>query len=84
MLVLDHLDVGRAVDPHGMHILVDERARFGRWHLLFGRRLIVLVVTDNPHLELGVVGGENVGWNPHEQLLAHRDGSRLPPWIAAG
>jgi Barstar (barnase inhibitor) len=82
-LVLRGFDAYRRHDPDTMAILIDQLARLGRWHLLFGRRLICLVLTDDVNLELGPVGGEHVGWNRHEWLLVHRNGSRIPPWITA-
>jgi hypothetical protein len=81
VVVLDGFDAYLERDPHNAHLLLEVMARAGRWHLLFGRRLICLVMTDDPHLDLGTVGAQPVGWNRHEWLLAHRDGTTPPPWI---
>ena len=62
--------------------LLDLLARVAPWHLLFGRRLICLIETDNPDFELPL-GEEYVGWNPHEWLYPHRLGERIPPWIVS-
>ncbi|MGE3272420.1 MAG: hypothetical protein AB7P40_26970, partial [Chloroflexota bacterium] len=47
-----------------------------RWHLLFGRRLVALVQTDDPELEFERVGARPVTWNRREWLRAQRG---LPP-----
>jgi hypothetical protein len=60
--------------------LLDLLAHAARWHLLFGRRLIVLIETSDPDADVAV-GTEHIGWNRHEWLLKHRTGERIPPWI---
>jgi hypothetical protein len=68
--------------PDDSLALLDLLAGVARWHLLFGRRLICLIETDDPDLSLPTLGAEHVGWNRHEWLIAHRTGARHPPWIA--
>ncbi|WP_281901073.1 barstar family protein [Phytohabitans aurantiacus] len=62
-------------------VLLDLLASMARWHLLFGRRLICLIKTDEPDLQLRAVGAEHVAWNRHEQLMTHRTSARRPPRI---
>jgi hypothetical protein len=84
VLVLSGLDRVRRRDETAVLSLLDLLASVARWHLLFGRRLLCLVETGDPELELPGLGCEHVGWNRHEWLIAHRTGTRLPPWIKAG
>ncbi|MCP2323930.1 hypothetical protein HDA40_002437 [Hamadaea flava] len=66
VLILDHFGRYYADHQDDAMVLLDELAGVGRWHLLFGRRLIVLLVSDDPELQLDPVGAEHVGWNRHE------------------
>jgi hypothetical protein len=81
VLVLEGFDRIRRDDGFAAHHLLDALASTARWHLLFGRRLICLIHTDDPDLDLGDLGGENPRWSRHEFLIAHRTGQRIPPWI---
>ena len=47
-----------------LHIL----ARAVRYHMLFGRRLLILVQSDDPTMAFGRLGGIAVSWNPREWL----------------
>jgi hypothetical protein len=51
-----------------LDILADDARRF----LLFGRRLLVLVQSDDPRITFAPVGATAVSWNPKEWL----DGDR--------
>jgi len=51
-----------------MHILAKNARRF----LLFGKRLIVLVQSDDPKISFDPVGAQPVGWNPRERLNKNR------------
>ena len=82
VLVLSGFDQAAARPETEVMVLLDLLACIGRWHLLFGRRLICLVGTDNPDLDLSPLGAEHVRWNRHEFSLVHRSGARVPPWIA--
>jgi hypothetical protein len=81
VLVLKGLDQVRGKDEASVLALLEGLASSARWHLLFGRRLICLVETDDIELDTGALGGKRPGWSRHEFLLAHRTGERLPPWI---
>lgn len=81
VLVLKRLDQVRGRDDASVRTLLDQLVSIARWHLLFGRRLICLVETDDTALDLGVLGGEQPGWSRHEFLIAHRAGDHVPPWI---
>ena len=82
VLVLNRFDRFADRNHEEAERLLDLLVGCARWHLLFGRRLICLVQTDNPELSFDDLGAEPASWNPHEWLLAHRMGERLPPWIA--
>lgn len=83
VLVLNGLDQARAQDDASVLVLLDLLASIARWHLLFGRRLICLIETDDTELDIGALGGERLGWSRHEFRLAHRRGERIPPWITS-
>jgi hypothetical protein len=82
VLDLRGFDQPLAVEGTEVWVLLDLLVSIGRWHLLFGRRLICLVQTDRPDLDPLRLGGEDVRWSRHEFLLVHRAGARIPPWIA--
>ncbi|WP_309113125.1 barstar family protein [Saccharothrix sp.] len=81
VLVLKGLDQVRRKDGASTHTLLDLLASIARWHLLFGRRLICLIHTDDIDLDPGPLGGEHPRWNRHEFLLVHRTDERRPPWL---
>jgi hypothetical protein len=83
VLVLKGLDQARSRDEAAVFALLDHLASIARWHLLFGRRLICLIETDDVDLDISGLGGERVRWSRHEFLIAHRTGQRRPPWIRA-
>lgn len=83
VLTLKGLDQVRSKDEASALALLELLASIARWHLLFGRRLICLIGTDDIEFEVGALGGEHPFWSRHEFLLAHRTGERLPPWIAS-
>jgi RNAse (barnase) inhibitor barstar len=47
-------------------------ARAVRYHMLFGRRLLILVQSDDPKMEFGRLGGVAAGWNRREWLNSSR------------
>ncbi len=53
-------------------IVLDILAFQARYHLLFGRRLMVLVQSNNPELSFNRVGGCPVSWNNREWLNKDR------------
>jgi hypothetical protein len=81
VLVLAGFSRAHAVDQAAALTLLDMLSDIARWHLLFGRQLICLVETEDPDLDLPESRGRAT-WNRHERLLVHREGTRLPPWIA--
>lgn len=81
VLVLKGLDQARGHDDACVLTLLDLLASIARWHLLFGRRLICLIETDDTELDIGELGGERPAWNRHEFRLDHRRGERTPPWV---
>ena len=52
-----------------LHIL----ARAVRYHLLFGRRLLILVQSDDPQIRFTDLAGVSANWNPREWLNKSRE-----------
>ena len=52
--------------------VLDIIARHSRQRLLFGARLLALVQSDDPDIQLNAVGATGVGWNPREWLKKDR------------
>lgn len=78
-LVFNHYDqfstIGRAGDPNDkslakivLHILADAV----RYHMLFGRRLLILVQSDDPLIRFDDLAGISAHWNPREWLNKNR------------
>ena len=79
VLVLNHYDRfvnaaldGRANDRSTAEIVLDIFARASRYHMLSGRRLIILVQSDDPKIQFGVLGGMAASWNWREWLNKDR------------
>lgn len=72
VIVLEHFDVPARSLSATAHALLDIIAAQARQHLLFGRRLLALVQTDEPKLAFPPVGATSVTWNPREWLAAAR------------
>ena len=78
-LVLNHYD--RFSNPVHTHAS-DERstaevvlsifAKAVRYHMLFGRRLLILVQSDSPNIQFGRLGGVAAWWNHREWLNKNR------------
>jgi RNAse (barnase) inhibitor barstar len=47
-------------------------AKAVRYHMLFGRRLLILVQSDDPRIEFGRLGGVGASWNSREWLSKNR------------
>jgi RNAse (barnase) inhibitor barstar len=47
-------------------VVLDIFARAVRYHMLFGRRLLILVQSDDPEIQFGRVGGLAPRWNQRE------------------
>jgi len=67
--------IGLARDPDDktlarlvLHILADAV----RYHLLFGRRLLILVQSDDPRISFDNLAGISANWNPGELLNKNR------------
>ena len=78
-LVFHHYDHFATIDPTAdpnekslaevvLHIL----ARAVRYHMLFGRRLLILVQSDDPRITFGNLAGISASWNPREWLNKNR------------
>lgn len=78
-LVFNHYDhfatIDRTGDPHQKHlaeIVLHILARAVRYHMLFGRRLLILVQSDDPRITFGDLAGVTASWNPREWLIKNR------------
>lgn len=78
-LVFHHYDqlaaVGLARDPDNkdlakivLHIFADAV----RYHMLFGRRMLILVQSDDPRISFEDLAGISAQWNPGERLNKNR------------
>ncbi|MFP5234374.1 MAG: barstar family protein [Acidobacteriota bacterium] len=47
-------------------VLLDIFARAVRYHMLHGKRLLILIQSDDPKIEFGRVGGQAPTWNHRE------------------
>lgn len=72
VLVLTRYDVPAAAIPRFAAVLLDIVASQARRKLLFGRRLLALVQTDDPRLAFESVRACPVSWNPREWLNTAR------------
>jgi hypothetical protein len=54
------------------HVLLDICARASRNHMLTGKRLLILVQSNDPRIEFEGLGAVGARWNCHEFLNEHR------------
>jgi hypothetical protein len=76
VLVFTGYDAYAARRPGSAHSVLDILADRSRSALLFGRRLLVLVQSDDPDLRFDPVGATPVVWNDAEWLDADRRAER--------
>ena len=69
IVVFRHLD---NIDAAQVHLLLDNFATNSRWHMLFGKRLMVLAQVDNPGFETSPVGASRAMWNMAEWMDSDR------------
>jgi RNAse (barnase) inhibitor barstar len=67
-----HFDGMLAQMPEVSRGVLDIFARNARLHLLFGRRLIMAVQSNDPKIAIEPLGGEFPLWNPKEWLNQNR------------
>jgi len=70
VLVVDGFEVFEGKDASTAHQLLDIFARQATYAALFGHRMMCLVRTGDPDLEITPVGGFPVAWNHREFLSA--------------
>ena len=73
VLVFNKYDSFAARFPDVAWSILDILEINARLQLLFGRRLIVLVQSDDPEISFERVGGGAVSWNPREWLNSSRN-----------
>jgi hypothetical protein len=71
-IVLRNVDAVVLREGKFLPVVLDILADATRTNLLFGRRLLTLLQSRNPALELPPVGATSVKWNPKEWLNAQR------------
>ena len=74
VLVIHRFDEIHSRDPRVAHAIVDIYADAARKAALIGRRLLCLVQSSDPRLEIADVGGTSPGWNYREWLNKKRLG----------
>ena len=79
VLVFHHYDqfakIGerRGSDQRNLaQVVLNILARAIRYHMLFGRRLLILVQSDDPNVRFDDLAGVSAGWNPREWLNKNR------------
>ncbi|MFF9565448.1 barstar family protein [Leifsonia sp. NPDC014704] len=72
VIELDHLDRFRATMPAACGILLDILVDTARLGALLGNRILCVIRSDDPRLDIGPVGGAEPPWNPREWLLSDR------------
>jgi RNAse (barnase) inhibitor barstar len=79
VLVLNHYDSFAKADLDAgssgkktSDVVLDIFARATRYHMLFGRRLITLVQSDDPQIRFDRLGGASATWNWREWLNKNR------------
>ena len=72
-IVLLRYDRFVAIDPTTAEQLLDIMAGRARGHMLFGRRLAILVQSDDPRLSFGPLAPTHADWNRREWLNKKRD-----------
>jgi len=72
VLVLMQYDTFVRVEPKAAFVVLDIIASASRRALLVGHRMLCLVQTDDPRLEIEPVGSEPVMWNQREFLNTSR------------
>lgn len=76
VLILDGYDRFARDNLRAAWSLLDIIEENARMHLLFGRRLLALLRTDDPQLAFEPIGANAVGWNRRERL--HTDRGLIP------
>jgi RNAse (barnase) inhibitor barstar len=71
-IVLRHFEVLSHRDPRLAHALLDALESASRHFLLFGRRFLALVQSDDPRIRFDRVGERPVCWNTREWLDSSR------------
>lgn len=79
-LVLNHYDrFSHPVHTHASdeisiaEVVLSIFAKAVRYHMLFGRRLLILVQSDDPTIQFGRLGEVTACWNHREWLNKNRD-----------
>jgi len=71
-LVIEHYETFRQADPWAAQRLLNSFARAAHRGALIGHRMLCLVQSGDPRIQLEPVGAMPVSWNPQEWLNASR------------
>jgi hypothetical protein len=72
VFVIKRIDAFFVSEPDETRWMLDGIASASRYHSLFGDRLLALLQSDDPRIELPMVGGIAATWNKDEWLNAKR------------
>ena len=67
MVVLPAIDKLAESDPQETLRLLDALSDHSRESILIGRRVLALTQSDDPQLDLGLIGGKVLQWNERER-----------------
>ena len=71
-IVFRRFDLFAQREPRVAQVILDIMASASWHHLLFGRRLLTMVQSDDPRIDFQPVGSQPVMWNPREWLNKNR------------
>ena len=71
-IAIENFDALIKSEKHLSLVLLDLLERHSRNYLLFGKRLIGLIQTNNPKIHFESIGGTSAQWNRDESLDSSR------------
>jgi len=71
-LVFCRFDLFTLREPRVAQVILDIMASASRHQLMFGRRLLTMVQSNDPRIDFQPIGAQPVMWNPREWLNKNR------------
>ena len=71
-IVLNRFDSFAAKNPDGAEVLLNILDENSRHHLMFGRRVLILVQSNDPEIRFDAIGRYGATWNRQEWLNSSR------------